>query len=155
LNLVIVADSAPEDVLGELRQYGESVELREADLSSTAGAEAVYAALQGRNVDALLADVIDSNITGSIELVQRVARDMVAEGVGRILITGSIACIESFASALRNELQDSGVTVTFLRPTDTDFPAHAWMSAAEVARVGYEAMSRCGFLAIPGNDHGV
>ena len=35
--------------------------------------------------------VIDTNITGTVYLVQRVARSMVARGEGRILITGSIA----------------------------------------------------------------
>ena len=88
---------------------------------------------------------------------------------GRILITGSIAgfvpgtfsavyngtkaFIDSFAFALRNELKDSGVTVTCLMPgaTDTEFFERAGMmdtkigqskkdDPAEVARIGFEAM---------------
>lgn len=88
---------------------------------------------------------------------------------GRILITGSIAgfvpgtfsavyngtkaFIDSFAFALRNELKDSGVTVTCLMPgaTETEFFERAGMmdtkigqskkdDPAEVARVGFEAM---------------
>ena len=35
--------------------------------------------------------VIDTNITGTIYLIQKVGRDMRARGAGRILITGSIA----------------------------------------------------------------
>ncbi|HET8699020.1 MAG TPA: oxidoreductase, partial [Gammaproteobacteria bacterium] len=61
--------------------------------------------------------------------------------------------IDSFAAALRNELKDTGVTVTCLMPgpTDTEFFERAGMEdtkvAAEekadprdVARVGFDAM---------------
>jgi short-subunit dehydrogenase len=94
---------------------------------------------------------------------------MRARGQGRILITGSIAgfmpgafqavyngskaFIDSFSFALRNELKDSGVTVTCLMPgaTETDFFERADMmdtkvgteekaDPADVARVGYDAM---------------
>ena len=88
---------------------------------------------------------------------------------GRILFTGSIAgfipgtfqavynatkaFIDSFSFALRNELKDSGVTVTVLMPgaTDTQFFERAHMldtkvgtdkkdDPADVAKVGYQAM---------------
>ena len=113
--------------------------------------------------------VIDTNITGTTYLIQQVARDMVELGSGRILITGSIAgympgafqavyngtkaFIDSFSFALRNELKDSGVTVTVLMPgaTDTEFFARADMldtkvgagkkdDPADVAKVGFKAM---------------
>jgi len=113
--------------------------------------------------------VIDTNVTGTIRLIHRVGRDMRTRGRGRILITGSIAgfipgsfsavyngtkaFIDSFSHALRDELRDSGVTVTCLMPgaTDTEFFQRADMmdtkvgraekdDAAEVARVGFEAM---------------
>jgi short-subunit dehydrogenase len=113
--------------------------------------------------------VIDTNVTGTCYLLHRLAPRMRDRGQGRILITGSIAglmpgtfqavyngskaFIDSFAWALRNELQDSGVTVTCLMPgpTDTEFFARAdmldtkvgqdkKMDAAEVARIGFEAM---------------
>jgi uncharacterized protein len=113
--------------------------------------------------------VIDTNITGTAYLVHRVGRDMRAQGGGRILFTGSIAgflpgsfqavyngtkaFVDSFAAALRNELKDTGVTVTCLMPgaTDTEFFARADMldtkvaagkkdDPAEVARAGYQAM---------------
>ena len=76
--------------------------------------------------------VIDTNITGTLALVHAVGRGMRERGRGRILLTGSVAgfmpgtfqavynasqaFIDSFAAALRNELKDSGVTVTCLMP---------------------------------------
>jgi short-subunit dehydrogenase len=113
--------------------------------------------------------VIDTNVTGTLALIHRVGADMVERGSGRILITGSIAgfmpgsfqavyngtkaFIDSFSWALRNELKDTGVTVTCLMPgaTETDFFARADMldtkvgaakkdDAASVARVGFKAM---------------
>lgn len=113
--------------------------------------------------------VIDTNITGTLALLHQVGRDMRQEGTGRILIVGSIAglmpgsfqavyngtkaFIDSFSWALRNELQDTGVTVTCLMPgaTETEFFKRAdmldtqvgtedKMAAAEVARIGFRAM---------------
>lgn len=83
--------------------------------------------------------VIDTNITGTIYLAHQIGRRMRSAGEGRILFTGSIAgympgsyaavynaskaFIDSFSLALRNELLDTGVTVTCLMPgvTDTEF----------------------------------
>src|SRR6202012_1053535 len=158
----------------------------EADLATTEGVDKLYAAAKGRRVDALLANagrglghafleqdfkdvrhVVDTNITGTIYLIQKVGRDMKARGQGRILITGSIAgfmpgtfqavyngtkaYLDSFSYALRAELKDSGVTVTCLMPgaTETEFFARAHMldtkvgteekiSAADVAKQGWE-----------------
>jgi short-subunit dehydrogenase len=116
-------------------------------------------------------EVIDTNVTGTIYLIQLVGRDMRRRSAGRILITGSIAgfmpgsfqavyngtkaFVDSFSFALRNELKDTGVTVTCLMPgaTETDFFARAGMldtkvgqsekdDPADVARVGFDAMMR-------------
>lgn len=113
--------------------------------------------------------VIDTNITGTLALIHAIGRDMRTRRAGRILITGSIAgfmpgsfqavynaskaFIDSFSWALRNELKDSGVSVTCLMPgaTDTEFFERAGMmntqigaekkaDAAAVARVGFKAM---------------
>ena len=114
--------------------------------------------------------VIDTNITGTLYLVHQLGRRMRAAGTGRILFTGSIAgfmpgsfaavyngtkaFIDSFSLALRNELKDTGVTVTCLMPgvTDTEFFERADMmdtkvgtqenkaDPAEVARIGFDAM---------------
>jgi short-subunit dehydrogenase len=113
--------------------------------------------------------VLDTNVTGTIYLIHQVASQMRARGSGRILITGSVAgfmpgsfqavyngtkaFLDSFSTALRNELKDSGVTVSCLMPgpTDTGFFERADMldtkvgqgkkaAPAEVARIGFEAM---------------
>lgn len=115
--------------------------------------------------------VIDTNVTGTLYLIHRLGQGMRARGQGRILFTGSIAgfmpgsfqavyngtkaFIDNFAFALREELKDSGVTVTCLMPgpTDTDFFERAGMQdtqvaqgtkddPAEVAKAGFDAMMR-------------
>ena len=115
--------------------------------------------------------VADTNITGTIYLVHRIGRQMRARDRGRILFTGSIAglmpgtfqavyngtkaFVDSFAWALRNELKDTGVTVSCLMPgaTDTNFFHRADMDdtkvgqgkkddPADVARTGFEAMMK-------------
>jgi short-subunit dehydrogenase len=166
------------------------VQALEADLATSAGVDSLYSAIGGRSVAALLANagrglgrafldqsfeeirrVIDTNVTGTLDLVHRVGRDMRAAGAGRILITGSIAgfmpgtfqavyngtkaLLDSFAFALRAELKDSGVTVTCLMPgaTETEFFERADMldtkvgtqkkqPAQDVAKIGFEAMMR-------------
>jgi uncharacterized protein len=115
--------------------------------------------------------VIHTNIDGTVRLIYAVAGEMRARGQGRILITGSIAglmpgtfqavyngskaFLDSFSVAFNNELKDSGVTVTCLVPgaTESDFFERAGMmdtkvgssekmSAAEVAKIGFEAMMK-------------
>jgi short-subunit dehydrogenase len=115
--------------------------------------------------------VVDTNVTGTLYLLHKVAREMRARGSGRILITGSIAgfmpgtfqavyngtkaLLDSFSFALRAELKDSGVTVTCLMPgaTETEFFERADMmdtkvgqskkdEASDVARTGFDAMMR-------------
>lgn len=115
-------------------------------------------------------DVIDLNVVSTIALIHDVGRQMRARGSGKILITGSVAgfmpgsyqavyngtkaFLDSFSWALRNELKESGVTVTCLMPgpTETEFFNRAGMQdtkigssddkddPAKVARQGYEAM---------------
>ena len=114
--------------------------------------------------------VVDTNITGTLYLLHQAGKEMQERGQGKILITGSIAglmpgsfqavyngtkaFLDSFSWALRNELKDSGVTVTCLMPgaTDTEFFERADMldtkvgadpkkaDPADVAKVGFEAM---------------
>ena len=113
--------------------------------------------------------MINTNITGTLHLVQHVARGMVARASGRILVTGSIAgfepgsfqavyngtkaFIDSFAHALRNELKGTEVTVSLLMPgvTDTEFFARADLldtkvgagrkaDPMRVAEAGFKAM---------------
>ena len=153
------------------RSQGAAVTAVEADLATPTGVERLYGVIDGRKVDYLLANaghglgrgfldqdfgeirhVIDTNITGTVYLIQLVAREMRAARQGRILITGSIAgyipgtfqavyngtkaFIDSFSFALRAELKESGVTVTCLMPgaTDTEFFERADMLDTKVGR---------------------
>jgi short-subunit dehydrogenase len=113
--------------------------------------------------------LIDLNVRSTVRLAKHVVRDMVARDEGRLLFTSSIAStmpgsfqavynasksfVQSFALALRNELKDTGVTVTSLMPgpTDTEFFERADMldtkvgtddkdDPADVARDGFEAL---------------
>ncbi len=113
--------------------------------------------------------LIDLNVRSTVHLCKLAVQDMVARDKGRILFTSSIAStmpgsfhavynasksfVQSFALALRNELKDTGVTVTSLMPgpTDTEFFERAGMEEtpvgegpkddpADVARQGFEAL---------------
>jgi len=189
-DLVIAADEDLTAAVSELQGTGARVEPVQADLATDEGVDELIAALRGRPVQALLANaghglghafleqdfavvrhVIGTNITGTLYLVQQVARGMQDRHNGRILLTGSIAgfmpgsfqavyngtkaFIGSFAWGLRNELKDSGVSVTCLMPgaTDTNFFERADMTdtqvgrqkkdhPADVARAGYAAMKK-------------
>jgi uncharacterized protein len=187
-DLLIAADEPLVDASSAFRNLGVDVQSVEADLSTSEGVNRLVAVAGDRPVGALLANaghglgrafldqdpaewrhVIETNITGTLLLVQQVARQMVARGEGRILFTGSIAgfipgafqavyngskaFVDSFADALRNELKDSGVTVTNLMPgpTDSEFFERAGMldtdvgtskkaDPAKVAKDGWKAM---------------
>lgn len=113
--------------------------------------------------------VVDTNVTGTIYLIHAIGNQMRSRGKGRILLTGSIAgfmpgsyqaiynatkaFINSFSFALREELKESGVTVSCLMPgaTETEFFKRADLmdtaigqankdDAGDVARIGYDAM---------------
>jgi uncharacterized protein len=113
--------------------------------------------------------LVDLNVRSTVHLAKHVVRDMVARDEGRILFTSSIAStmpgtysavynasksfVQSFALALRAELQERGVSVTALMPgpTDTEFFERAGMTdtklgsgdkddPADVARDGFEAL---------------
>jgi short-subunit dehydrogenase len=190
-DVIVAADEAKiEDAAEGFRARGVDAVPVQADLSTTEGVEELYKSIGGREVDVLIANagrglgkgfldqnfeeierVIDTNITGTLYLVQKVARDMRARGEGHILITGSIAgftpgayqavyngtksFINSFSFALRAELEESGVVVTCLMPgaTETEFFATAGLldtkigasekdSPEKVARDGFKAMLR-------------
>jgi uncharacterized protein len=114
--------------------------------------------------------LVDVNVRSTVHLGQLLLRDMVRAGKGRVLVTSSIAAVapgpyhatyaaskafvHSFAEGVREELKDTGVTITSLMPgpTDTAFFRRADMEdtgigqmdnkddAQEVARDGYEAL---------------
>lgn len=114
-------------------------------------------------------NLLNLNVVSSVHLAKRVVKDMVERGKGRILFTSSIAALlpgpfeavyaaskaflRSFSEGLRNELKDTGVTVTALMPgpTETDFFHRAEMDdtnvasskkddPTEVAKQGFEAL---------------
>jgi uncharacterized protein len=120
-------------------------------------------------------NLINLNVTSAVHLAKRVMKDMAERGQGRVLFTSSIAgtmpapfeavygaskvFLTSFAQAIRNEMKDTGVTVTALMPgaTETNFFHRAGLDdtklevsekddPAEVARQGYEAL-------MEGKDH--
>jgi uncharacterized protein len=188
-DLVVVADE-PEisTAARSFEALGARADALEADLATLEGVDRLYEAIGGRPVSALLANagrglgkgfldqdfndvmrVVNTNITGTIYLIQKIGRDMRARKDGRILIVGSVAgfipgayqavynaskaFLDSFSFALRAETADSGVTVTCLMPgaTETEFFERADMldtkvgqgkkdDPADVAAIGFKAM---------------
>ena len=171
-DLIVVADEPEiEEAAKQFRNYVVEVTAEQADLATREGVDKFYDAAKGRQVQALLANaghglggvfldqdfedvkhVIDTNVTGTVYLIQKVGRDMRTHGQGRILITGSIAgytpgtynavynaskaFIDSFSFALRAELkaENSDVTVTCLMPgaTETEFFERAGMEDTKI-----------------------
>lgn len=114
--------------------------------------------------------MIDVNVRGAVQLTKLVLKDMIVRNEGRILFTSSIAAtmpdpfeavygatkvfLRWFGEALRNELKDTGITVTVLMPsvTDTNFFNRAEMmdtkagasdskdDPAVVAKAGFDAL---------------
>jgi short-subunit dehydrogenase len=160
----LASDRGVDELLERIRQTGRPVDA--VALNAGVGAGGAFA------TDTALQDelrLIDLNVRSTVHLAKHVVRDMVARDEGRILFTSSIAStmpgafqavynasksfVQSFALALRNELKDTGVTVTSLMPgpTDTEFFERADMldtkigagdkdDPADVARDGFEAL---------------
>lgn len=189
-DLILVADEPGIEAAGaELNATGVHVRTIEADLSSFEGNDRLLEACGGRAIDVLVANagrglghgfleqdpaewrrVVDTNVTGTTYLLQKVLQQMVARGEGNVLITGSIAglipgawqavynatkaYLDSLAYALREELKDTQVNVTVLMPgpTETEFFRRAGMldtpvgeahkaDPAKVAQDGWDAMT--------------
>lgn len=157
-------ESGVDELYDAVRATGRP--LAAAALNAGVGAGGAFA------TDTDLADelrIVDLNVRSTVHLAKHVVRDMVARDEGRILFTSSIAStmpgafqavynasksfVQSLALALREELKDTGVTVTSLMPgpTDTEFFERADMldtkigagpkdDPADVARMGFEAL---------------
>jgi short-subunit dehydrogenase len=136
--------------------------VRQLYATATAGGRALDAAALnagvgrgGAFIDTDLADdqeIIDLNITSTVHLAKLVLREMAARDEGRVLITSSIAStmpgafqpvynasksfLQSFAEAVQEELEDTGVTITSLMPgpTDTNFFHRAEMDDTPVGQ---------------------
>lgn len=189
-DLLVAADTPFVDAGAGLKDLGVDVQSIETDLATDQGVRQLLDAVGNRPIDVLVANaghglghafleqspeewrhVIDTNITGTLLLIQPIVKGMVARGQGKVLITGSIAghlagsfqavyngskaFVDSFAAALGNEVKDSGVTVTCLKPgaTETEFFHRANLDdtkvgqakkddPADVAKTGWEAMKQ-------------
>lgn len=125
-------------------------------------------------------DIIHLNISSLVVLTKLFLKDMVQKGRGKILNLSSIASkipgpyqavyhgtkafVQSFTEAIRNEVKDTGVTITALLPgaTDTDFFNKAEMQdakmvkegkladAEKVAKDGYEALMKGDDMIVSG-----
>ena len=188
---LLVAANEPliDAAAADFETHGVDVISVEADLATVEGVDRLLAACEGRQVDLLCANaghglggafleqdfaayrhVIDTNITGTVYLLQKVLQPMVARGEGKVLVTGSIAgyipgafhavyngtkaFVDSFTEALRNELKDyENIQLTTLMPgaTETEFFDRANMldtkigqakkdDAGKVARDGWDAL---------------
>ena len=189
-DLIVAADTPFVEASPALKDLGANVEELETDLSTPHGVGQLLAKVGDRPIDVLVANaghglghafldqgpeewqhVINTNITGTLSLIQPIVKRMVERGEGRVLITGSIAghmagtfqavyngskaFVDSFAAALNEELKDTGVTVTCLKPgaTETEFFHRAELDdtkvgqakkddPADVAKTGWEAMKK-------------
>ena len=158
-DLLLAADTSFATAETELRAHGGQVETLEVDLSNFEGVDRLLDAAQGRQIDLLCANaghglgrafldqdpaewrhVINTNVTGTTYLLQKVLKAMVVRNDGKVLVTGSVAgyipgsfqavyngtkaFVDSFVAAIQNELKDNdGITITNLMPgpTDTEF----------------------------------
>ena len=189
-DLIVAADTPFVEAGPALKEFGVEVQQIEGDLATQQGLDQLLSAVSERQVDVLVANaghglghafldqspkewqhVINTNITGTLLLVQPIVQRMVERGEGKVLITGSIAghlagsfqavyngskaFIDSFSAALNEELRDTGVTVTCLKPgaTETEFFHRAELDdtkvgqakkddPADVAKSGWDAMKK-------------
>jgi len=159
-----------EELYGLIRRTGRPVDAIALNAGVGAGGDFVREALLDADMN-----VIDLNVRSTVHLAKLVLKDMVQRGSGRVLFTSSIAAtmpgtlnavynaskafVQSFAQAIRNELKDTGVTITALMPgaTETNFFHRAGMDdtkigssekddPADVAKTGFEAL-------MAGEDH--
>jgi short-subunit dehydrogenase len=172
-DLIVAANEPLIDAAArDFEQFGTQVISVEADLATIEGVDRLLDAAGGRQIDLLCANAgtgtggafldqelptwrhaIDTNITGTVYLLQKALFAMVARGEGKVLVTGSIAgyipgtfnavynatkaFVDNFTEALRNELKEAaGVTLTTLMPgpVDTEFFARGGMLDTQVGQ---------------------
>ena len=157
--LVVANEPLIDAAAQDFKQFGTEVSSVNADLSTVEGVDQLLAAANGRQIDLVCANaghglghgfldqnladwrkVVDLNIVGTLYLLQKTLKPMVARNEGKVLVTGSIAgyipgafqavynaskaFVDSFVAAIQNELKDSdGVTITNLMPgpVETEF----------------------------------
>jgi len=143
---------------------------RQIDVLVNDAGQGVYGLFKDNDIEREL-DIIHLNICATVILTKHVVKHMLARGDGKILNLGSVAgklpgpwqavyhatkaFVLSFTTAVREEVEGTGVTLTALMPgvTDTDFFNKAGMNdskvvqdkeamadPADVAKDGYEAL---------------
>lgn len=140
---------------------------RELDVLVNNAGVGVYGDFTETSLDAEIA-MINLNVIAYVQLTKLFARQMAQRGTGRILNTASVASVMptpllavygatkafvlAFTESVREELRESGVTVTALMPgpTDTQFFERAGAGNAKivdeagdpavVAKAGYDAL---------------
>ncbi len=171
---VITADLTDQNGPHALYQSIKSQKLSVEILINNAGIGG-HGFFHERDLDWNLA-MVDLNVKALMTLTHLVLQDMLVRGNGMILNVGSTAAmipgplhatyhaskafVNSFSQALANELEGKGITVTMLAPgpVDTNFFGISDMSkvkaiqrdmasAADVAKVGYDAMNRGRLIA--------
>lgn len=159
-----------ESVVARVRALGRPVDVLAVNAGVGVGGDFV----RDTSVDDNL-EIVDLNVRSAVHLSHRLIGDMVERKQGKVLFTSSIAAtapgpfhsvyaaskafLASFGQGLREELRDTGVSVTTLMPgpTDTEFFDRAGMQdtkvatgdkddPAQVARQGFEALMN-------GDDH--
>jgi short-subunit dehydrogenase len=155
---------APFEVYDEVKAQGIQIDA----LVNDAG-QGQYGQFTTTDINREL-DIIQLNIGAYVTLTKLYLQEMVARKSGKILQVSSLgaeipgplqsvyhgtkAFVTSFTEAVREEIKDSGVTITILEPgvTDTDFFNKADMERAklvaegpkadpaDVAKDGYEAL---------------
>lgn len=159
-----------ESLVGALRAKGQPVDV----LAVNAGVGVGGDFARGTSLEDNL-EIVDLNVRSAVHLTHRLLGGMVEREEGKVLFTSSIAAtapgpfhsvyaaskafLASFAQSLREELRDTGVTVTSLMPgpTDTEFFDRAGMQDTKVAngtKDDPEEVARQGFEALmKGDDH--
>lgn len=200
-DVLITADEARiKDAAVEIQALGARVYTVQADLTKPEEVQRLWKEIEatGRPIDAIAINagvgtsgdfstetdldqelrIIDLNVRSTVHLAKLAARQMVARGEGKILITASIAGTMptpmmavygaskafdlEFAQSLHHELKDKGVTVTALKPgaTDTDFFRRAGMEDTQVGSEGKKSndpaeVAKQGFEALMRGDQEV
>ena len=105
-DLIVAADQPLEDAVLDFESFGATVHSIQAELASREGIDQLLVLVMDRTVDVVMANaghglggafleqdfvdvqhVINTNITGTIYLLQQVGRKMKAQRQGRILVT--------------------------------------------------------------------
>ncbi|RFZ91257.1 SDR family oxidoreductase [Mucilaginibacter conchicola] len=158
--------SVMDDAFALCEQIGD----RQINVLVNDAGQGVYGLFTDNDIQREL-DIVHLNICATVILTKHFLKGMVSRGEGSILNLGSVAgklpgpwqavyhatkaFVLSFTTAVREEVKDSGVTLTALMPgvTDTDFFNKAGMNdskvvqdkeamadPAEVAKDGYKAL---------------